>query len=375
MDSKDKGDAFFSKEFSVEAKNDFFNHAFENSDYRHFPDDYKQHVLKADKHNLSAAWSKNSAIIIPSLTGAVPSENDADIMKRFAKVFEQAYIRFLDLQKAEDQAREAEIELALEKVRAKAMGMHNSEDISEATAVVFNELSHLGIEIERCGICIFKEARVLEVWSTTLSAKEKQVVDVITGYLDVDLHPMLQEIYRSWRDKLDFFAYELVGNEVKEYYELLKKTPDYRFPIIVKYPNHQIANCFYFNEGYIFTYTLNEIAYKDNLILRRFTNVFSLTYRRFLDLVNAEAQAREAQIEAALEKVRSRSLAMHRTEELQEAAEVLNIELNRLGLLNINQCGYAIYNEKNNQVLWLTRPDGTSREEFTLPIKGRNDTQ
>ena len=46
--------------------------------------------------------------------------------KRFAKVFEQTYTRFLDLQKAEAQAREAQIELALERVRARSMAMHQS---------------------------------------------------------------------------------------------------------------------------------------------------------------------------------------------------------------------------------------------------------
>ncbi len=38
-----------------------------------------------------------------------------DIFKRFAKVFEQTYTRFLDLQKAEAQAREAQIEAAWKK--------------------------------------------------------------------------------------------------------------------------------------------------------------------------------------------------------------------------------------------------------------------
>jgi hypothetical protein len=36
-----------------------------------------------------------------------------DIFKRFAKVFEQTYTRFLDLQKSEAQARESQIQLAL----------------------------------------------------------------------------------------------------------------------------------------------------------------------------------------------------------------------------------------------------------------------
>ena len=51
--------------------------------------------------------------------------------KRFANVFEQTYTRFLDLQKAEAQAREAQIELALERVRARTMAMQNSDELSE----------------------------------------------------------------------------------------------------------------------------------------------------------------------------------------------------------------------------------------------------
>ena len=38
-----------------------------------------------------------------------------DVFKRFAKVFEQTYTRFLDLQKAEAQAREAQIEVSIGK--------------------------------------------------------------------------------------------------------------------------------------------------------------------------------------------------------------------------------------------------------------------
>ncbi len=45
--------------------------------------------------------------------------NDTDLFTRFAKVFEQTYTRFLDLKKAEAQAREAQIETALEKVRSR----------------------------------------------------------------------------------------------------------------------------------------------------------------------------------------------------------------------------------------------------------------
>ena len=58
-------------------------------------------------------------------------------------------------------------------------------------------------------------------------------------------------------------------------------------------------------------------------IIERFASVFNLTYRRFLDLQKAEAQANEARIEIALERIRARALAMHKSDELREVAKVL----------------------------------------------------
>src|SRR6187455_203306 len=71
------------------------------------------------------------------------------VMKRFANVFNLTYKRFLDLQKAEAQAREARIEAALEKVRASTMAMQKSEDLSTAAFVLFQQFKGLGEEAER----------------------------------------------------------------------------------------------------------------------------------------------------------------------------------------------------------------------------------
>ncbi|MDZ7646441.1 MAG: hypothetical protein U5K54_04265 [Cytophagales bacterium] len=62
------------------------------------------------------------------------------MLERFGKVFEQAYTRFLDLQKAEVQAREAQIEAALERVRGKAMAMHSSQDLADTIGTFYKQL-------------------------------------------------------------------------------------------------------------------------------------------------------------------------------------------------------------------------------------------
>lgn len=74
-----------------------------------------------------------------------PDEAKA-VMKRFADVINFTYTRFNDLKLSEAQTKEAQIELSLERVRAKTMAMHNSKDVGETVTVMFEELLNLGIE-------------------------------------------------------------------------------------------------------------------------------------------------------------------------------------------------------------------------------------
>ena len=100
-----------------------------------------------------------------------------------------------------------------------------------------------------------KEPPLAEIWSTRFSSDKKEVVEVVTGYLNTNMHPMNKEMYASWKNKKEYFTYELTGDEVKEYYKLLAKEPGYSFPKTDRYPHRQIANSFNFNEGGIFAYT------------------------------------------------------------------------------------------------------------------------
>ncbi len=67
------------------------------------------------------------------------TDEEKNIQCRFAVEFERAYTRFLDLQKAEAQTREAQIELGLERVRARAMAMQKSDELVELVDTVFKE--------------------------------------------------------------------------------------------------------------------------------------------------------------------------------------------------------------------------------------------
>ena len=113
--------------------------------------------------------------------------------------------------------------------------------------------------------------------------------------------------------------------------------------------------------------TPKAISEQETDVLLRFASVLKLTYRRFLDLKKAEDQAREAQIEAALERVRARSMAMHKTDELKE---VINIVSEQYELLNINldTCFINIFEEGNRDMnIWIAADGQTYPEQVRVP--------
>ena len=79
----------------------------------------------------STVLLENVGLYIENFSGIPYSDEENTTLMRFGKVFQQTYTRFLDLQKAEAQAREAQIEAALERVRSRSMGMQKSEELRE----------------------------------------------------------------------------------------------------------------------------------------------------------------------------------------------------------------------------------------------------
>ena len=72
-----------------------------------------------------------------------PTAETKDLLSRASKVFDLAYRRFLDLKQAEAQTREAQIEAALERVRARSMAMHESSGLCEVINTVFGQFEQL----------------------------------------------------------------------------------------------------------------------------------------------------------------------------------------------------------------------------------------
>src|SRR6185503_815423 len=108
---------------SPEEKRSFLKYFFEHSVAKNTDEDRIKWVMDQPGMALTTVVTKSFSLSVINYHGKLYTEPENEVIRRLAYVFEQSYTRFLDLQKAEAQAREAQIELALERVRARTMAM------------------------------------------------------------------------------------------------------------------------------------------------------------------------------------------------------------------------------------------------------------
>ncbi|MBT8219215.1 MAG: histidine kinase [Bacteroidia bacterium] len=104
-EAREKGAAWLARVYSFDEKNEYFNHAFAHSDFKHVPQDLKSWILEQPTFGYTVVIEENCCIFLNDYTGKLFTEEENKIFKRFSIVFEQAYTRFMDLKKAEEQAR------------------------------------------------------------------------------------------------------------------------------------------------------------------------------------------------------------------------------------------------------------------------------
>ncbi len=275
---------------------------------------------------------------------------ESSIFKRFAQVFEQTYTRFLDLQKAEAQAREVQIELALERVRARSMAMQHSVELQDTSLVLFEQLKELGEPAEQCTIGIIKESEAVVEISATLHGSKMQR----TFRHKIDEPFVMSKIFKGWKAQQKTLLLEIKEDELQQYNQYRNElTGKETFPVKLLPGDRWIIHIAYFSKGMLALSTNEPRPAASLQLLERFAIVFEQTYTRFLDLEKAEAQAKEAQIETALERVRSRSMGMQKSEELKE---VIKIVYQQMRLLNIHldHAGFVVdYKPKADWHFWI----------------------
>ena len=267
---------------------------FEHNDYKKFPAAEQQWMRAGESVIFSLAFMKHGALH----WGPTPlSEEKAQVLQRFAAVFEQAYTRFLDLQKAEVQAREAQIEVALERIRAKALAMESSTQINTVIAIIYRECNTLLLDLTASLIIIYNEDTLDTCWYL---AKQEDP-DFPSGFkISHNQHPFSLAMLDGWKQKSNDWEYILKADEKIAWDDFIFSETDFSLlPDIVRNAMrsaHTLYTCAAFGHfGCIMLGTLNANNKEQKIILSRITNVFDFAYTRFEDLQQKEKLAKQAE--------------------------------------------------------------------------------
>src|SRR6185295_16803693 len=243
----------------------------------------------------------------------------------------------------------------------------------ELIGTVFTELTKLDLVLTRCVILIYEGSEKGVRWWMANSEAPSMPMNFFVKYANM---PFFNEYLKAWQERSLKWQYILEGeNKFNTDEFLFKETELLQLPDFViagmQAPDRVYLNASFNNFGNLTLASLEPLSDEHFDILLRFAKVFDLTYTRFNDLKQAEAQARESQIQLALERVRARTMAMQKSDELAEAAQLLYHEFGTLGINTIT-CGYMfIDEEKNIQTAWTALPDGTLLPDFIdFPLTG-----
>lgn len=231
-------------------------------------------------------------------------ENKA--LRSLLQVLEQSFIRHADLKRIERYEREAEIEEALEIVRARSLAMRHTSELQDLVNVVSVQLVKNQINING-GVFITINDEVFEegvpIWGS--GGLADYVQKAVVPYID---NPIFINLRDAILQRTPFMT-ELISKEHKvEFFEHLFShspwsgtAPEIKKMILTKEGGYARSVTI---SKYTTIFMLNNVGIPfsdfDNQILKRFGKVLEQSYGRFLDLKKMEEEARQlVELEAA----------------------------------------------------------------------------
>ena len=310
--------------------------------YNHFRSQYSNLKFPDERWVIHCAFFSKGVL---SFSTTTPHDAQTmQLLERFAQVFDGTYTRFLDLQKAEAQAWEAQSEAALERVRSRAMAMRHSDELSEAAEILYNEFLKLGVESFSCGYLINdEEKREWQIWLT--NPGEPFFKEFWTAPYEADHH--LKARYDSWKNKEEFHCTVLEGEENRAHHVVIAKYAPWKSEILDALPPRLVINSAHFSLGHLLVISPDRLAPELEQAMVRFANVFDITYNRFLDLQKAEEQASNIKlVNQENERLLHSILPQPIAEEIRSGRHNVVKRFEEVSILFADIVGFTVMSEK-----------------------------
>jgi signal transduction histidine kinase len=263
-------------------------------------------------------FSKFSGGALLMISNQQPSAEAQELQKRAASVFELAYTRFLDLQKAEANAREAVKQSSLDRIRADIASMRTTDDLGRITPLIWNELTILGVPFIRCGVFIMDEAqKTIHTFLSTPDGKAITAFDMpftIGGNISQVLsHWQQRKVYMEHWGEAAFT--EFAGTLVKQgtlasVEEYLSTVPTGGFFL------HFLP----FLQGMLYVGNTTPLADEEINLIQSVADTFSTAYARYEDFNKLEAA--KQQVDKTLAELKQAQQQLVQSEKMASLGEL-----------------------------------------------------
>jgi len=246
-------------------------------------------------------------------------EEDCSVMTLFANAFGLIYTRFLDLQKAEEQTREALGKTALDRVRAEIASMRTVGDLERITPLMWRELITFEVPFSRCGIFIIKEEeQLVHAYLSTPEGKSLAALDL--GFNDDETTAKMID---NWRNKT-VYKEQWDPEQFTGWMESVY-TPGYqtlRFQSSVKGMLNILFNLHFipFSQGMLYIGGYDMLVDSEIDLVRSLAETFSEAYARYEDFKQLEDAKNK--IEATLSELRATQSQLIQAEKMASLGEL-----------------------------------------------------
>ena len=276
----------------------------------------------------------------------LPEEN-LSVLEQLTAIFGVAYSRFLDLQAAETRARQAELDIGVERVRSASMAMASSDDLPEVVATLFREMKRVGVDARVAGVIfVHEESGRTDGWNVFPSFRHlglrwgsRDIMDVdeetVCHHFQGDItQPTWPAVIEAWR-RQEVTTVELtdsVDDLRRSLAELGLEGPQEAIEALIE----EVAGT---DQVVHVPFAYGMITHRSRVpgedlvaVVRALAGALELGYLRYFDLQAAEERAAQSAREAAYERVRSAVLAARSTDDILTVNSLMFRELCELGV-------------------------------------------